>query len=282
MGSISAFKSLGVKVKDKEQPIDDKYAEVDKPIFSVKNGYKDTAVQLGLIPEAYKDAEFDEELVKENLINQYKNTVRKVKVIRFKDYVETIKSILSSLRSGVRLDKSYLIGAPNGFGKMSFVATAIKIMHSRGWKAVPYVPLSELAEMLATIDKKFIARKFGREIISETTNDYNMIKYTWNDYMNADVLFCFFSSIDSKVTESYTLKSIVDIRSSKGLPTIALISTSLDFYKNDDILREHVWDEILAYKEEYASLDRLLYVATFKKQVDFLTEGNFDMPAGIE
>ena len=61
------------------------------------------------------------------------------------------------------------------------------------------------------------------------------------------------------------LKTVLDVRGVKGLPTVVLISTSLNPYKNDKVLGELIWDEILAYKSDSHCYDRVYHVSCYKR-----------------
>ena len=148
---------------------------------------------------------------------------------------------------------------------------------------MPYISLSELAELRVENEKRLLK---GMELGTKVDwnkewdePDYKYYKdntrifkvpevitgrFSWSEYMNADMLFCFFSSMDSKVIESHTLKCILDIRGAKALPTVAFISTSLNPYKLDNNLREYIWDEILAYKPDKNCFDRVYHVSCYK------------------
>ena len=289
--SLSAMQGLGLKIKTEfearkefgDQDSSFEYTGIKPPLIHVKGGDKQMAVTMGLIPKAYLEVEFDEQHIKDNVVAQAKATTRKFKVKRFKNYMQTLNLILAKIRSGHTPDCSYLIGAPNGFGKTSFVTTCLRLMHAQSWKAVPYISLAELADMRMDNERKIVK---GIEIKSRKTtddDDYELVYklqdssevvkmpqkqtqcYGWSEYMNADILFCFLSSLDSKVIESNTLKGILDIRGAKGLPTVVFISTAINPYTADNNLREYVWDEILAYKEDSNCFDRIYYVSCYKQ-----------------
>lgn len=303
MASLDAIKALGVVVKTEVEARREfgdiankpEYDGIKPPLIHVKGGDKQMAVTLGLIPRAYMDVEFDVQHIKDNVMAQAKATARKFKVKRFKNYIQVLSLILSKIRSGSVPDCSYLLGAPNGFGKTSFVTTCLKLMYAQDWKAVPYISLAELADIRVENEKRIVK---GIEIKSRRTSDEEdyelmyklqdsseVIKmprrqtecYGWSEYMNADILFCFMSSLDSKVIESNTLKGLLDIRGAKGLPTVVFISTSLEPYKTDHNLREYVWEEILAYKEDTNCFDRVYHVSCYKQPNNIIGDDDLDI-----
>ena len=296
---LDILKSCGLKVKSSEdfekefESSKPKREKADKPpVIEVKGGVKETAVSMGLIPLAYKDAEFDEQHIKDNIVEQVNNSRRKFKVRQFSTYIETLNGIITQLRTRNIPSRSYIIGAPNGFGKTSFVNSCIKILVNNDWQAAPYVSLYELAELRAETEKQLInGVKIGKIAKEEGDSYYykdrsTCVKmprtitgrFSWSEYMSAEVLFCFFSSLDSKAIESSTLKCILDIRSAKGLPTIAFISTSLDPYKADYNLREYIWDEILTTKKEVNCYDRVYHVSCYKVSNNII--GDTDLGIG--
>ena len=72
------------------------------------------------------------------------------------------------------------------------------------------------------------------------------------------------------------LYQLLSIRGAKGLPTIAMISTSLDPYVNDYTLKELVWDEIKSTKDEADSYDRVTHISCYKKRKDSLALNDKD------
>ena len=190
MGSLKAIESLGINVKSEKDIVEEHKKEeveqgddkkVDKtepkpPVINIRGGAEEIAVREGLIPPAYKEAEFDEKKIRENIVAQAKEARRRFLVKNFDDYIAVLSEILTSIRSGVMLNKSYLIGAPNGFGKTSFVNTAIKVMVERDWRAVPYISLHELAELRIENEKRLIAGMELGEVDNEEEEPYYYYK----------------------------------------------------------------------------------------------------------
>lgn len=275
--------------------------EVEKPekMELISSDYRDLAVKIKLIPENYRDVKFDENKIKENLREQNKRSARMYRIHRFKQYISICSEILTSLRQGVLPKRSYIIGAPNGFGKSSFVNEALITMSQFGWVCAPYISLSELAILRAAEEQRLL-RPFDERLKHMKYNvdvdefikqngfpEYNYRKpkepidlvkvptvitsnYSWSEYINAKCLFVHFTDVISKDLESHVLYQLLSIRGAKGLPTIAMISTSLDPYVNDFTLKELVWDEIKSTKDEPDSYDRVTHVSCYKKRKDSL------------
>lgn len=260
---------------------------------------REACVRASIIPEAYINTEFDANKVRDNYKEQSINT-KKHEMIKFDDYIGITCSILSLIRAGQKLRGSYIIGAPNGLGKTSFVHTALMLMYQRRMRVVPYISLSEIAELrlenerrLARgLDVKLSSRFNGENITYQNDRmdperskyvdmsyysdieDRDYYKkptvitgqYSYSEYLNAEILFCFLTEPSSKEIESYTLKSVLEIRSAKGLPTIVMVSTSLNPYKNHNVIGPLIWQEILSYSNNKKSFDRLEHISCFRMQ----------------
>ncbi|MEM4385421.1 MAG: hypothetical protein QXD03_02600 [Candidatus Anstonellales archaeon] len=271
----------GINVINKEETGNRSKGVEGSKVLDVKVSKADVdmMISLGLIPQAYRDVEFNVDIIKENIIQQVNNSSRKFKVRRFQEYIDTLNGLLGLIAEGKRPNASYIIGSPNGFGKTSFVNTCIKYMYKNGMKCVPYISLYELAEIKAENDRNIVrAIKLYSNNESDDIRSYELADgssvvkvpkvitgcYSWSEYINADILFCYLTTVDMRIIESYTLKAVLDTRGTKGLPTIVFTSTSLEPYKKDYSLREYVWDEILEYNPNRASYDRLKHISCYK------------------
>ena len=183
-----------------------------------------------------------------------------VKVRNFGAYADGLENILTSIAYG-KLNRSYIIGAPNGYGKETMVYTAMKLLLAQKKKVVPYKSLVELAGIKADYEQNLL-----RQFRGGGTKQSKQERFTWTDYLEADVLFTYLSAVSSKELESDVLYSILSIRAKNGLPTIVMVSFSLDAYVKDPKLRKYYWDDMLAYKvkEGESSLDRLIHISCYK------------------
>lgn len=267
----------------------EKKFDIQPPMMRpVMAGTREAAVKLGIIPEVYKDCSFDIEKVKSNLEEQSK-TQRAFRVQGFPGYETVAQGLISTIISRKIPSRSYLIGAPNGFGKTSLANTCIIMLYSQGKICVPYVSLSELAEIRAAEQRDTLrlisSSKYykGRDLETSTLEQYNRAiyedfdapsyakmpvkivgKFSWSEYMEASVLFCYFTDVSSKVLESEMLKTVLTVRGSKGLPTIVFISSSLNPYIGDEYLYKYVWSDILDKNQNANNLDRVYHVSCFK------------------
>ena len=105
--------------------------------------------------------------------------------------------------------------------------------------------------------------------------------HSWSEYINAKCLFVSFTDVISKDLESHVLYQLLNIRGAKGLPTIAMISTSLEPYLKDVNLKEYVWNEIIDYTDK-DTYDRVQHVSCYKRRfLDFEKETQADEETGI-
>lgn len=213
-----------------------------------------------LIPEDRRNSELQMDLVRSHISSMAES--QDVKVRNFGVYENALNSIMTSITYG-KLNRSYIIGAPNGYGKETMVYTAMKILLAQNKKVVPYKSLFELADLKADYEQRLLRQLRGS---SRVTKNKDKKRFEWVDYLEADVLFTYLSGVGSKELESDVLYSILNIRAKNGLPTIVMASFPLDMYTKDIKLRKYYWDDMIAYKprEGEASLDRLIHVSCYK------------------
>ena len=185
--------------------------------------------------------------------------------------------------------RSYLIGAPNGFGKTSFVYESLITLNKHGFRVAPYISLTELAQLRDDDERyllrpkhivkyKYIVRDndeyheigkdedgneiVGDEYVKRPAKIENL--FSFRDYVNADCLFTFFTEETAKDIESHMLSQILQIRGAKGLPTIVTTCNSLKLYTSQPKLKQYIWDEILAYSEKDNCYDKIYHVSCYK------------------
>lgn len=285
-----AFESAGVKTDNSSKELMDsakdagmkvevnKKEEAKQIVYNILPSDRDLAVNMYIVPEKYRNAYFDVDKIKANLREQYTKNGKLYKVYKFNDYVSVCTAILSNIRMHVLPTRSYLIGAPNGFGKTSFVNECLITLIKQNYKVAPYISLSELAQIRVDNEHRLMnPYKKYKEVNSDYTYTEMNIKagyqkvpevvtgrYSYSEYINADCLFVYFTDVVSKDIESHMLYQLLTIRGAKALPTIVMMSTSLEPYENDMILKEQVWDEIKDYSESSNSFDRVYHVSCYK------------------
>lgn len=258
---------LEIEITCKCQYVREKKKEIITPIYHIKKVDSIMAVEKRLIPEDRVNDEYLPEVAITNIEKQIE--FQKCSVKGFNTYKETLDNILLSISTG-KLTKSYLIGAPNGFSKTTFVYTCIKRLVASNKKAVPYISLFELAELRVEHEKKILGYINKTKVTEEENNEnggidnYTIEKYNWDDYIKADVVFVYLTTLDNKKVELSTLKTLLEIRGINRLPTIVFTTNALSAYTSDVMQRKIIWDDILSYDDEKSSYDRLIHRSTYK------------------
>lgn len=318
----SAFDSFGMETENIASTGDKLRVEAkDNGIetFGVENRSKDRgklfygltdydrqqAVDEFIVPMAYKNATFDIDAIKQNLKAQWIKHGKIDTVHKFKQYTQVCNEILSCVRMKMLPQRSYLIGAPNGFGKTSFVNECLITLRKQGYRVVPYISLWELAQLRVENEQR-IMRPYKTFTVSDTDKGEKVLyhepkrldkdtkfdkrpeivtgRFSYSEYVNADCLFVHFSDISSKEIESHALYQVLSIRGSKGLPTIVMLSTSLKAYEADAKLKEYIWNEIVACDERKNCFDRVYHVSCYKLrdiESKMSTKNKLDKDTGI-
>lgn len=226
---------------------------------NIRLGIKDQKMLELVIPEDRRESDFQEQKAKEHIGSMA--VAQNVMIKNYPNYVAGIIEILNNIEND-SLNQSYLIGSPSGFGKETAVYTGIKRLLAKGKKVVPYKSLVELGAIKVEYEKELLRQMRG-------VYDGNKEKpdFTWKDYLEADVLFTYLSSVASKELESEVLYGIMNIRSKNGLPTIVTTTFPIEAYTSVPKLKQRYWDDMLAYKEVKEGrkqFDRLYHISCFK------------------
>jgi hypothetical protein len=241
-------------VEKKSAKLDIKIADVD--------------IMYSVIPEDRRKDEFSAERVKDTVAEMLKN--QGFKVVNYDAYMNTLNSILAEIAT-YGLSNSYILGAPNSFGKTTFVYTAIKRLIAKHKKVVPYLSLTELSELKIEYKEDLLNRAIQSDK-GKVDNKKDIKEYKWLDYLNCDVLFTYLSSEEFKEVESKTLYTLLKSRGIKNKPTIVMTSQSLKWYTNDDKLNERYWSDMISFRKETAgvSMDRLVPIYCYKKAINYM------------
>lgn len=279
----SSIQHLVNKEDSKEIKPED-YNKPGKPLM-LADADRIAAVELGLVRRANINAKFDVNTIKKNV--QRYGLKKYYSIEHYDEYIAVCSNILATIRSGQVPVQSYIIGAPNGFGKSNFANEAIILMNKLNWNCVPFTSLTEIAELWVNTENRLLNAVNRLDYNIEAENDETvdlesspgvvykkkprviLPRYSWSEYINADCLICYFTSFESRNIESRILHRLMIERGTKGLPTIVCISTSLNPYVKDAVLKQHIWDEILlSSKVKRETPARLKHISCFKKIKD--------------
>lgn len=298
----TALSSIGVKTEETNEKLYDECKEAGISVEGQKEKEKQhkifygltkedrvVAVQKHIVPQAYRDSKFDITRIKENIRAAFKSSKGAFATYDLKKYTQTCDGILSAIRMKKLPDRSYLIGAPNGFGKTSFVYESLITLNRHGFRVAPYISLTELAQLRDDNERDLLKPKNNfqyKYMIKEENNYYEVLRdnngneiigdeyvkrpdkieniFSFRDYINSDCLFTFFTEETAREIESYMLSQILLMRGAKGLPTIVMMSKSLDLYLKQPKLKQYIWNEILSYNEDDKCYDRIYHVSCYK------------------
>lgn len=239
--------------------------EKEELVYKVTGAQKIQVVAENLVPDARKDDEFSDDVLKEQVMNLYSPRNGSVRGRDFSDYVTLLNSIIAGISIGEPLRVSYMIGAPNGFGKTTFANTCIKRLYAKGKKAVPYKSLLEMSALRDDYIKQ-MGRQYKKNNVktnNESDYTYEEKTYTWDDYCKAEIVFCYLTIPDNGWVEMNTLKALTTIRATNGLATIVMMDSSLQVYRANNEIRKYILDDIIADSKEYGSLDRLIHQSVY-------------------
>ena len=231
------------------------------PKYTLSNDESSRKLIEAIIPFHRRDDEYNSDITEQKILEIIK--ARNARTTNSVMYKNLLDKLLSDISLGL-LDNSYIIGAPNGFSKTTFVYTCLKRLIAQGKKVVPYKSLAELAQIKLDYEKLVLEQfKYG------TKSKKSSLEFTWRDYLEADVLFTYLSSVSSAELESAVLSSIMQIRGQNGKPTIVMTSTTLKIYTNNPDLNNYYWADMLDYtsnktdKKRNVSMDRLIHYSCY-------------------
>lgn len=252
-------------------------------IRKLEDSDRKEALELGLVPKSYAGCSFDRDRVLENIKYFYTDFGYGIK--NFDNYLQVVNTILSSIRKGELPAKSWLIGAPNNFGKTSFAQECVMLMHLNGWRVVPYTSLFEIGVAMAASSKLVLKPYIAQQVkqvnpnegtptthlrwaeLSEYIKKPEAIsgRFSYSEFLNADCLICYMSSIENREVESRVLYTVLSTRAAKGLPTVVMMQSSMDIYLNNDTIGKNIWSEIYSKRMvPDGCYDRLVHVSCYK------------------
>lgn len=217
------------------------------------------AVLEGVIPKNRAKDEFDSEMaqIKIETLAQASSAMG---CLNKDEYLKTLNNILVAVTNGT-LDRSYILGAPIGCSKTTFVMTCLKRLVNADKKCAPYLSLTELA----AIQKESLRAIGGKQPSGSAEKPEAAEKFKWKDFLEADVLFTYLTNYEAAVTELSILKSILYQRGITGKPTIVMTSSSIRLYESNDMLKSMFWSDICLYDRSIKTVKRLLHCSTWFK-----------------
>lgn len=176
--------NIGDFIEKKENIPDTK--PIKKGFGRLTDEDRNLAAYLWLVPKEYRKAIFDIHKIKENVKRDWINSKELYLTYYFKEYIELCTNILNTIRFGELPKRSYIIGAPRGFGKASFVNECIMTLNKNCYRVAPYISLYELGE-IRKIDTNNIMRPYSyfeyyRQIAEDRANKQEVDKEYLTQY----------------------------------------------------------------------------------------------------
>ena len=231
----------------------------------------DVAVANNVIPKWRKDDSFDVDVARQRIMENAKNSSA-LQATNVDGYLNTLVGILNAISTN-SLDRSYVIGAPAGCSKTTFVVTALKRLSNAGKRVVPYMSLTELAELHRN-HVAYLVDKTKREQ-EKFSGGVDISNVSWKQVLEADVLFTYLTDYDAAQAELSVLKTILTARGLYNRPTIVMTTNSVAGYDRKLALKALYWSDIQLYDESQVTTKKLLHVSTWNK---YPVQGNATRP----
>lgn len=218
------------------------------------------AVLAGIIDPNREGDDFNKEVTKRNIDELWQTLGLMYYPSECAEFLNRLENILNTIRLTGTLNKSYIICSPEGTGKQTFVNTCLGVLFGQGKKCVPFRSLKELAKKRSDYNR-YINGEYVKYSIDKN-------EFTWEDVLNADVLFTFIASKTDAQIEFDVLCELLSERSHRGLPTVACAVKGVKSYLKEGQLDANWWYNYLTYAESNANLCRMLevtYTHGFKK-----------------
>lgn len=161
----------------------------------IKNITKENCVSIGLVPEEYKDIEFDSDKVLERMA-KIGEGIDGFRLVNGKRFMNTLNSIIMACKTGSKLKHSYLLACDKGLGKNEFVYECIKHLYQRNKTCCKYISLQELGALRGEYIKQsqalsnmgYYYKDNDRELLERTIEEEgkNLIKALLKDWISVE------------------------------------------------------------------------------------------------
>lgn len=254
-----------VRIIEQRKEIENKRLESIKKLrMNPTSGEAKSAVLSKLVPESRAGDSFMIDMLDKKvkiLFEELNARLDKEKYLKYRDSLMEINKIISM---GSYPTHSYMISAPNGFSKTTFANTCISRLSGMGKPMVPYKSLDEIATIqdYHILNRRFVQnRQYDKQISKESIGGFD-----WNDFLNANILFCFLTSPDLVDIEIPVLKTLLSIRGTKGLATVVFAERPINVYRTKEDVELFLMSDIVAYSRETTKYDRPLVIEVIKNK----------------
>ena len=228
----------------------------------IKNITKENCVSIGLVPEEYKDTEFDSDKVLERMA-KIGEGIDGFRLVNGKRFMNTLNSIIMACKTGSKLKHSYLLACDKGLGKNEFVYECIKHLYQRNKTCCKYISLQELGALRGEYIKQsqalsnmgYYYKDNDRELLERTIEEEgkNLIKALLKDWISVEPKA---NNKDIKKSMDLLEKTLLDRIYTKTSPDDRLINE----YEDTKYKLVNTWEDYLNYPIVFVyfsgSLDR--------------------------
>lgn len=223
---------------------------------------KENCVSIGLVPEEYKDCEFDYDKILDNL-NKIGKGIDGFRIVNSKRFMDTLSSIIMACKTGSKLKHSYLLACDKGLGKNEFVYECLKHLYQRNQTCCKYISLQELGALRGEYIKQsqaisnlgYYYRDNDRELLERTIEEEgkNLIRALMKDWIKAEPKA---NNKDLKTSMELLEKTLLDRIYAKTAQDERIISE----YEENKYKIVNTWEDYLNYPIVFVyfsgSLDR--------------------------
>lgn len=161
----------------------------------IKNITKENCVSIGLVPEEYKDTEFDSDKILERM-DKIGEGIDGFRLVNGKRFMNTLNSIIMACKTGSKLKHSYLLACDKGLGKNKFVYECIKHLYQRNKTCCKYISLQEIGALRGEYIKQsqalsnigYYYKDNDRELLERTIEEEgkNLIRALLKDWVSVE------------------------------------------------------------------------------------------------
>lgn len=210
---------------------------------------KENCVSIGLVPEEYKDCEFDSDKILDNL-NKIGKDIDGFRIVNSKRFMDTLNSIIMACKTGSKLKHSYLLACDKGLGKNEFVYECLKHLYQRNQTCCKYISLQELGALRGEYIKQsqaisnlgYYYRDNDRELLERTIEEEgkNIIRALMKDWIKAEPKA---NNKDLKTSMELLEKTLLDRIYAKTSQDERIISE----YEENKYKIVNTWEDYLNY-----------------------------------
>lgn len=149
------------------------------------------------------------------------------------------------------------------FNRSMFISMVADEVLKKGNFAYPDASGDIATKDIGDVEKAIINSKFM--ITKQPRYKTLASRFSWDEYVNADLTICWIGVGSRKADESMALNSLIRERSALGKPTICFSVTAMNTYTSNRMLYDTYWSDMEDPGDGEARLNRFTYVTCYKQ-----------------